>query len=112
MLGQAARPWPRLALTTLSPDLQKQKKNDKAINHMMEELDTNGDKDLSFEEFAILVARLTELSHEEMHKTAPPGEGHSHGPGFGESHSSCQNPNQGQGGHGHSHEGHGHGHSH
>ena len=104
------REFKQLVKKELPNFLKKQKKNDKAINHMMEELDTNGDKDLSFEEFAILVARLTELSHEEMHKTAPPGEGHSHGPGFGESHSSCQNPNQGQGGHGHSHEGHGHSH--
>ncbi|XP_011379375.1 protein S100-A9 [Pteropus vampyrus] len=110
LLGRVARPWPRPALTTLSPNPQKQKKNDKAINHILEDLDTNGDKELSFEEFAILVARLTEASHEEMHKNAPPGEGHSHGPGFGESHSSCQNQNQGQSGHGHSHGGHGHSH--
>lgn len=81
---------------------QKQKKNDNAINKIMEDLDTNGDKELNFEEFSILVARLTVASHEEMHKNAPEGEGHSHGPGFGE----------GSQGHCHSHGGHGHGHSH
>uniref|UniRef100_A0A8C0QE61 Protein S100-A9 n=4 Tax=Canis lupus TaxID=9612 RepID=A0A8C0QE61_CANLF len=82
--------------------LKKQKKNDNAINKIMEDLDTNGDKELNFEEFSILVARLTVASHEEMHKNAPEGEGHSHGPGFGE----------GSQGHCHSHGGHGHGHSH
>ena len=50
---------------------QKQKKNDNAINKIMEDLDTNGDKELNFEEFSILVARLTVASHEEMHKNAP-----------------------------------------
>uniref|UniRef100_A0A8C7BDH2 Protein S100 n=1 Tax=Neovison vison TaxID=452646 RepID=A0A8C7BDH2_NEOVI len=82
--------------------LKKQKKNDSAMNKIMEDLDTNGDKQLNFEEFSILVGKLTMASHEEMHKTAPEGEGHSHGPGFG----------QGDQGHGHSHGGHGHGHSH
>ncbi|XP_040308857.1 protein S100-A9 isoform X1 [Herpailurus yagouaroundi] len=86
---------------------QKQKKNDNAINKIMEDLDTNGDKELDFEEFSILVGRLTVASHEEMHKNAPEGEGHSHGPGFGESgQSHCHS----HGGHGHSHGGHGHSH--
>ncbi|XP_029791997.1 protein S100-A9 [Suricata suricatta] len=80
--------------------LKKPKKNDNAIKKIMEDLDTNGDKELSFEEFTMLVARLTVASHEEMHKNAPEGEGHSHGPGFGE----------GGHGHGHSHGGHGHSH--
>uniref|UniRef100_A0A2K6FMJ1 Protein S100-A9 n=2 Tax=Propithecus coquereli TaxID=379532 RepID=A0A2K6FMJ1_PROCO len=85
--------------------LKKEKRNDKAINHIMEDLDTDMDKQLSFEEFIVLMARLTEASHEEMHRNAPhPDEpGHEHGPGLGEG-------GQGQG-HGHSH-GHGHGHSH
>ncbi|XP_006861746.1 PREDICTED: protein S100-A9 [Chrysochloris asiatica] len=80
--------------------LKKEKKDDKLINHILEDLDTNGDKQLNFEEFSILVGRLTAASHEEMHKNAPPGEGHSHGPGLGE----------GGHGHGHSHGGHGHSH--
>lgn len=100
--------------------LKKQKRNEAAINHILEELDTNADKELSFEEFSMLIARLTVASHEEMHKTAPPGEGHSHGPGFGESRGTCQNKSgteqsghgHSHGGHGHSHGGHGHSHNH
>ncbi|XP_039074827.1 protein S100-A9 [Hyaena hyaena] len=87
--------------------LKKQKKNDHAINKIMEDLDTNGDKELNFEEFSMLVARLTVASHEEMHKNAPEGEGHSHGPGFGEG---TQGHCHSHGGHGHSHGGHGHSH--
>ncbi|XP_004693683.1 PREDICTED: protein S100-A9 [Condylura cristata] len=78
-----------------------QKKDNVTLQKIMEDLDTNADKQLSFEEFAILVGRLTYASHEEMHKNADPGKNHSHGPGLGE----------GGQGHGHSH-GHGHGHSH
>uniref|UniRef100_A0A8D1KJE2 Protein S100-A9 n=1 Tax=Sus scrofa TaxID=9823 RepID=A0A8D1KJE2_PIG len=63
--------------------LKKQKRDEKAINHILEDLDTNVDKQLSFEEFSMLVAKLTVASHEEMHKTA--GRGHHHGPGFGSS---------------------------
>ncbi|KAM8811934.1 protein S100-A9 [Rhynchonycteris naso] len=97
--------------------LKKQKRNEAAIEHIMEDLDTNADKDLSFEEFSILVGRLTALSHEEMHKTGRGGPGHSHGPGFGEGQGSCHGQGGGQSkdgghGHGHSHGGHGHGHSH
>ncbi|XP_053448841.1 protein S100-A9 [Nycticebus coucang] len=87
--------------------LKKEEKNDKVINHIMEDLDTNEDKQLSFEEFIILMARLTEASHEEMHKNAPDEPGHHHGPGLG---GSCgPRLGSGEGGHGH---GHGHGHSH
>lgn len=101
------------ALTTLLPNLQKEKKNEAAINDIMEDLDTNGDKDLSFEEFIILVAKLTIASHEEMHKNTPKGEGHSHGPGFGTSGpNSCHTQRGGGGGHGHGHSHDGHGHSH
>uniref|UniRef100_A0A8C3VUF9 S100 calcium binding protein A9 n=1 Tax=Catagonus wagneri TaxID=51154 RepID=A0A8C3VUF9_9CETA len=96
------------------PDfLKKENKDEKAIKDIMEDLDTNADKQLTFEEFSILVAKLTVASHEEMHKTAPPGEGHRHGPGFGKGGPGpC--PSQGNHGHshGHSHGSHGHGHSH
>ncbi|XP_007946782.1 protein S100-A9 [Orycteropus afer afer] len=99
------REFKQLVKKELANFLKKQKRDDKAINHILEDLDTNGDKQLNFEEFVILVGRLTHASHEEMHKNAH-GEGHSHGPGLGES-------GQGHGhGHGHSHGGHGHGHSH
>lgn len=104
----------QLVQKELSNFLKKQKKNDDAINEIMEDLDTNVDKQLSFEEFIMLVARLTVASHEEMHKTAPPGKGHSHGPGYGKGGSGpCSGQDQGgpdQGGHGHSHGGHGHSH--
>ncbi|KAK2494349.1 hypothetical protein MC885_019562 [Smutsia gigantea] len=86
--------------------LKKQKKNDKAINHIMEDLDTNEDKQLSFEEFSMLVGKLTVASHDKMHETAPDPDspGHHHGPGYGDGR--CPS----EGGHGHSHGGHGHSH--
>ncbi|KAB1260202.1 Protein S100-A9 [Camelus dromedarius] len=101
--------------------LKKQKKDDKVIEDIMQDMDTNEDETLNFQEFCMLVARLTVASHEEMHKDTPRGDDHRHGPGFG---NGGQGPcpsrggqgGQGQGnhghGHGHSHGGHGHGHSH
>ncbi|XP_036982248.2 protein S100-A9 isoform X2 [Artibeus jamaicensis] len=78
--------------------LKKEGRDEKAIEDILEDLDTNGDKQLSFEEFAMLVAKLTEAAHEEMHKNNnPKGDHHHHGPGFGRSQDSCQ----GQGGHNH-----------
>lgn len=49
----------------------------------MEDLDTNADKQLSFEEFIMLMARLTWASHEKMHEDDE-GPGHHHKPGLGE----------------------------
>lgn len=50
----------------------------------MEDLDTNQDKQLSFEEFTMLVAKLVHASHEKMHEgNHPRGNEHSHGSGFG-----------------------------
>ncbi|DAA31802.1 TPA: protein S100-A9 [Bos taurus] len=92
--------------------LKKQKKNEAAINEIMEDLDTNVDKQLSFEEFIMLVARLTVASHEEMHNTAPPGPGHRHGPGYGKGSPDQGSHDQGSHGHGHGHSHGGHGHSH
>ncbi|XP_014647354.1 PREDICTED: protein S100-A9-like [Ceratotherium simum simum] len=57
--------------------LKNKKKDEKVINHILEDLDTNVDKQLSFEEFIVLVARLTVASHEKMHENAQ-GHGHSH----------------------------------
>ncbi|KAK1329014.1 hypothetical protein QTO34_011185 [Cnephaeus nilssonii] len=51
--------------------LKKEKRDVALIKDIMEDLDTNGDKDLSFEEFITLVGRLTEASHEQMHKEHP-----------------------------------------
>lgn len=51
----------------------------------MQDLDTNQDQQLSFEEVIMLFARLINASHEKMHEEghhrAPD---HSHGPGLGE----------------------------
>ncbi|XP_055979613.1 protein S100-A9 [Sorex fumeus] len=67
------------------PNFLKQKNRDEAaLKDIMEDLDTNADKQLSFEEFTMLVAKLVVASHEEMHKHTPKGPGHSHGPGLGE----------------------------
>ncbi|XP_058922290.1 protein S100-A9 [Kogia breviceps] len=95
--------------------LKNEKKDDKAINDIMEDLDTDVDGQLDFQEFSVLVGKLTEASHEEMHRTADPGVvGHSHGPGFGKG---CSGPSSSKGdqshdhgGHGHSHGNHGHSH--
>ncbi|XP_077011769.1 protein S100-A9 [Tamandua tetradactyla] len=92
----------QLAKKELANFLKKENKDKSVIEHIMEDLDTNVDKELSFEEYAILIARLTNASHEELHK-GDHGPGHHHGQGLG-----C-NKGQGQG-HGHSHGGHGHSH--
>ncbi|XP_059531476.1 protein S100-A9 [Myotis daubentonii] len=106
------REFSQLVKKELPNFLKKEKRNEALIKDILEDLDTSGDKDLSFEEFITLVGRLTEASHEEMHKNTPKGHGHTHGPGFGVSgRNPCktQGGNQG-GGHGHSHDGHGHSH--
>lgn len=64
--------------------LQQKGRNEALIKDLMDDLDTNGDKQLSFEEFVMLIAKLIYASHEEMHKNTPKGQGHSHGPGLGE----------------------------
>uniref|UniRef100_A0A8D2HZC4 Protein S100-A9 n=2 Tax=Urocitellus parryii TaxID=9999 RepID=A0A8D2HZC4_UROPR len=73
----------QLVKTELKNYLKKESKNEKVINHILEDLDTNLDKQLSFEEFIMLIAKLTHASHEEMHKNTSNTEGHSHGPGLG-----------------------------
>ncbi|XP_008565859.1 PREDICTED: protein S100-A9 [Galeopterus variegatus] len=84
--------------------LKKEERDDKTINHILEDLDTNQDKELSFEEFIIMMARLTQASHVQMHKGSS-SPGHKHGPGLGE-----DGHGHSHGGHGHSHGGHGHSH--
>ncbi|XP_007124462.1 protein S100-A9 [Physeter macrocephalus] len=104
----------QLVIKELPNFLKKEKKDDQAISDIMEDLDTDVDGELNFQEFSVLVGKLTEASHEEMHKTAPHKGGHSHGPGFG---GGCAGPSpskddqsHGHGGHGHSHGNHGHSH--
>ncbi|KAM6217169.1 protein S100-A9 [Rhynchocyon petersi] len=77
------REFKQLVKRDLANFLKKEKRDERVINDIMEDLDTNEDNQLSFEEFIVLIGRLTEASHEEMHKNAPPGGGHSHGPGLG-----------------------------
>ncbi|KAM9242681.1 protein S100-A9 [Dugong dugon] len=96
----------QLVQKELANFLKNEKKNDAAIKDIMEDLDTNEDKQLSFEEFSVLVGQLTEASHEKMHMCHPKGTDHSHGPGLGEE----SDLGQGQG-QCHSH-GHDHGHKH
>uniref|UniRef100_UPI00336AECD2 Protein S100-A9 n=1 Tax=Homo sapiens TaxID=9606 RepID=UPI00336AECD2 len=55
--------------------LKKENKNEKVIEHIMEDLDTNADKQLSFEEFIMLMARLTWASNEKMNE-GDEGPGH------------------------------------
>ncbi|XP_008853793.1 protein S100-A9 [Nannospalax galili] len=64
--------------------LKKEKKEDKVINDIMEDLDTNQDKQLSFEEFTMLIAKLVHATHEKMHENNPRGDNHSHGKGLGQ----------------------------
>ncbi|KAM4860816.1 protein S100-A9 [Thomomys bottae] len=73
----------RLVNEDLKNFIKKENRNEKELKELMEDLDTNQDQSLDFNEFVILLARLIHASHEEMHKNAH-GEGHSHGPGLGE----------------------------
>ncbi|XP_036047206.1 protein S100-A9 [Onychomys torridus] len=65
--------------------MKKEKKKEKLINDIMEDLDTNDDKQLAFEEFVMLVAKLVFATHEKMHASEQNlrGKEHSHGSGFG-----------------------------
>ncbi|XP_052587684.1 protein S100-A9-like [Peromyscus californicus insignis] len=63
--------------------LKEEKKDVKFIKDIMEDLDTNQDKELNFEEFVMLVAKLVFATHEKMHEGHPRGKDHSHGLGFG-----------------------------
>ncbi|XP_038624912.1 protein S100-A9 [Tachyglossus aculeatus] len=83
------------------PNFLKDQQCPAEVAKILEDLDSNQDFELSFEEFVVLITRLTVASHNKMHENAGSGPGHSHGPGLGESGH----------GHGHSH-GPGHGHSH
>ncbi|XP_014720470.3 protein S100-A9-like isoform X1 [Equus asinus] len=104
----------QLVQKELANFLQNEQKDEGAINHILEDLDTNEDKQLSFEEFIMLVIRLTLASHQKMHENAPKLPGHHHGGGLGEGGSQHEDSHEGDGhsheGHGHSHGGHGHSH--
>ncbi|XP_028746688.1 protein S100-A9 [Peromyscus leucopus] len=69
--------------TDLATFLKKEKKDETLINDIMEDLDTNQDKQLSFEEYTMLIAKLIFATHEKLHEGHRRGNEHSHGSGFG-----------------------------
>ncbi|CAO2599003.1 Protein S100-A9 [Lemmus lemmus] len=74
----------QLVKKDLATFMKKEKRRDSIINDIMEDLDTNQDKQLSFEEFVILIAKLVYATHEKMHEgNNPRGSQHKHGSGFG-----------------------------
>ncbi|XP_052035859.1 protein S100-A9 [Apodemus sylvaticus] len=69
--------------TDLATFLKKEKRNEAVINDILEDLDTNLDNQLSFEECMMLMAKLIFACHEALHKNNPRGHDHSHGKGCG-----------------------------
>nr|6ZFE_A Chain A, Protein S100-A9 [Mus musculus] len=67
----------------LATFMKKEKRNEALINDIMEDLDTNQDNQLSFEEAMMLMAKLIFACHEKLHENNPRGHGHSHGKGCG-----------------------------
>lgn len=63
--------------------LKKEKRDDRLINDIFEDLDTNQDNQLSFEECMMLMAKLVFACHEKLHEDNPRGHNHSHGKGCG-----------------------------
>ncbi|KAM6168247.1 protein S100-A9 [Erethizon dorsatum] len=67
------------------PNFLKCERKKGEIDDIMEDLDTNQDQQLSFEEVIMLFAKLTNASHDKMHEGGHHrGHDHSHGPGLGE----------------------------
>ncbi|MDN8834010.1 hypothetical protein Q0L96_13500, partial [Staphylococcus aureus] len=73
----------KLVKTDLANFLKKEKRKDELINDIMEDLDTDLNKQLSFEEFVILMAKMVHATHEKMHEHNSRGHNHSHGSGLG-----------------------------
>ncbi|XP_044529973.1 protein S100-A9 [Gracilinanus agilis] len=72
------------------PNFLKNAKDLQNSKHIMQELDTDQNGQVNFNEFSVLMARLIMATHERMHETAPDKEHHSHGPGLeGKGGSSC-----------------------
>ncbi|XP_028609137.1 protein S100-A9 isoform X2 [Grammomys surdaster] len=69
--------------TDLATFLKKEKRNERLINDIFEDLDTNQDNQLSFEECMMLMAKLVFACHEKLHENNPRGHDHSHGKGCG-----------------------------
>ena len=79
----------QLAEKELANFLKCENRKQEEINDIMEDLDTNQDEQLSFEEVIMLFARLINASHEKMHEGHHRGHDHSHGKGLGEDNKSC-----------------------
>lgn len=69
--------------TDLANFMKKEKRNTKLIDDILEDLDTNQDNQLSFEECIMLMAKLVFACHEKLHANNPRGHDHSHGPRCG-----------------------------
>ncbi|XP_023572141.1 protein S100-A9 [Octodon degus] len=74
-----------LVKTELPNFLKCESRDEAEINDILEDLDTNQDQQLSFEEVIMLFAKLINATHEKMHEGGHHrGHDHSHGPGLGE----------------------------
>ncbi|XP_031231932.1 protein S100-A9 [Mastomys coucha] len=67
----------------LATFMKKENRSEAIINDIMEDLDTNQDNQLTFEESMMLMAKLVFACHEKLHANNPRGHGHSHGKGCG-----------------------------
>ncbi|XP_051055210.1 protein S100-A9 [Phodopus roborovskii] len=74
---------------------KKEKKDEKAMNRMMEDLDRNEDGAVDFDEFLTLLVKVLIKDHKEIHKNESSrdyGNGRSPGPSLGEGdHRDCPN---------------------
>ncbi|OBS79624.1 hypothetical protein A6R68_22174, partial [Neotoma lepida] len=66
--------------------LKKEKKDEKAMNHMMEDLDTNEDGHVSFDEFVSLLSKVLITNHKKIHENvSSSGHDQDHSPSYGPS---------------------------
>nr|AAB35197.1 calprotectin larger component, MRP-14 {internal fragment} [rats, Wistar, peritoneal exudate cells, Peptide Partial, 83 aa] [Rattus sp.] len=63
--------------------LKREKRNENLLRDIMEDLDTNQDNQLSFEECMMLMGKLIFACHEKLHENNPRGHDHRHGKGCG-----------------------------
>ncbi|KAM7318377.1 hypothetical protein ACRRTK_023114 [Alexandromys fortis] len=60
----------------MSNILKKEKKDEKAMNHMMEDFDRNKDGYLDFDEFVALLGKILIKNHKEIYKNVSLVTGH------------------------------------
>ncbi|XP_055471612.1 protein S100-A9 [Psammomys obesus] len=68
-----------LVTKDLANFMKKEKRCDNLLTDIMEDLDTNQNEELTFEEFIMLIAKLVFATHESLHENNPRGHDHSHG---------------------------------